>query len=415
MMTTPNTSSGRLKILFLSSDKYPPFRPDVSVLFARELVARGHKIDMVLQSIDACNKDHTQEWSGCRVFVGASFDGSSKISRFIKHFKDVRHDLKTFGVCKKCEYDLIIIKDKFLAALIGELLSKLFNIKYLYWLSYPFPEADFYSVETKRARYPVLYKVRGWVRKQILYKRVIRKADHVFVQSDEMKKHICSMGFSGENMTPVPMGISVDEFDYDQNLLAKLYEKKKRVIVYLGALNKVRRIDFLINAYSEVVKSFPLSELYLVGGSENQNDVMELMVQVNELGLEKKVFFTGFLPRDKALTYLQKAHLCVSPLTPNPILALGTPTKLIEYMAMGKPVVCNDHPDQRLVIEESGGGMCVSYETISFANAMLDIMKNPQMAVKMGTNGRDYVLKHRNYRMISKMLEDKFIEIKNIV
>ncbi len=41
------------------------------------------------------------------------------------------------------------------------------------------------------------------------------------------------------------------------------------------------------------------------------------------------------------------------------ILRAASPTKLVEYMAMGKAVVANDHPEQKRVIEESGAGYCV--------------------------------------------------------
>jgi hypothetical protein len=38
----------------------------------------------------------------------------------------------------------------------------------------------------------------------------------------------------------------------------------------------------------------------------------------------------------------------------------ASPTKLVEYMALGKAVVANDHPDQRMVLEQSGAGICVT-------------------------------------------------------
>jgi hypothetical protein len=40
----------KLKFLFISSDKFPPFRPDVAVLFVKELSRRGHQIDFLLQA-----------------------------------------------------------------------------------------------------------------------------------------------------------------------------------------------------------------------------------------------------------------------------------------------------------------------------------------------------------------------------
>ena len=48
--------SKRLKLLFVSDDKFPPFRVDVSVLFKEKMIGRGHSIDWIMQSEGAFDK-----------------------------------------------------------------------------------------------------------------------------------------------------------------------------------------------------------------------------------------------------------------------------------------------------------------------------------------------------------------------
>jgi len=74
-------------------------------------------------------------------------------------------------------------------------------------------------------------------------------------------------------------------------------------------------------------------------------------------------------------------------------------------MAFGKPVVANDHPDQRKVIEDSGAGYCVAWDEDQFADAILKIINDPEGAEAMGQRGKRYVEKHRSYESIADALD----------
>jgi len=75
---------------------------------------------------------------------------------------------------------------------------------------------------------------------------------------------------------------------------------------------------------------------------------------------------------------------------------------------MGKPVVANDHPEQKLVISESGGGICVPYQEKEFANAIIYLLQNPTLAKTMGEKGRTYVEKKREYSKICDLVENQY-------
>ena len=79
-------------------------------------------------------------------------------------------------------------------------------------------------------------------------------------------------------------------------------------------------------------------------------------------------------------------------------------TKLIEYMALGKAVVANDHPEQRLVIAASGSGICTRYAEEPFADAIIRLLKHPNQAVEMGIKGKRYVAEHRIYSKIADLV-----------
>jgi len=312
---------------------------------------------------------------------------------------------------RKFSYDVVQVKDKFVSALVGIVAAKVGGAKFAYWLSYPFPEASVYEAQAGTARYKWFYLLRGYVFKILLYRVIMPASDHVFVQSDQMKRDVMAMGVAADKLTPVPMGVSLERFSTSgsESRTGKLWDG--RSLVYLGTLHKVRRIDFLIRVLAQVKRSIPDVKLFLVGGAEDPDDEQALRDEASELGVSDSVIFTGQLPQREALRYVEAAEVCLSPFFPTPILNSTSPTKLIEYMAMSKAVVANDHPEQRLVIKESGGGVCVPYEEGKFADAIVSLLRDPDLAREMGQRGRKYVAEKRTYSKLADLVEAKYLEI----
>lgn len=111
---------------------------------------------------------------------------------------------------------------------------------------------------------------------------------------------------------------------------------------------------------------------------------------------------------EKAGGYITEADPYVSPFYPVPILLSTSPTKIVEYMAMGKPVVANDHPEQKRMIEKSEGGTFVAYDKLEFADAIVRFLSDLVNAKTMARLGRVCVEKHRSYCVIAASLEEKY-------
>ena len=145
--------------------------------------------------------------------------------------------------------------------------------------------------------------------------------------------------------------------------------------------------------------------MYLVGRGEDAADEQLLHDEVARLGLGGSVVFVGQLPQAKALQYVQEADVCASPLYPSPVLRAASPTKLVEYMALAKPSVANDHPEQKRVLDASGGGYSVPYDEGAFAQAIVTLLEDPEAARSMGRRGREWAIANRNYQVIADAVE----------
>jgi glycosyltransferase involved in cell wall biosynthesis len=383
----------------------------VVILFAEKLTEKGHKIDWLLQSDKACQKGFEKNWHGGKVWVGATNLGETKLSRLHKNILAIFHDLKMFKILKQGEHNFIIVKDKFISSLFAICAAAVYQKKFIFWLSYPFPEASLYSAREGTARYPFFYLIRGKILGLILYRLVLPCAKHIFVQSEQMKKDICFHGIRPEKITPVPMGVKIEDIPFCG--YSKEEKENEKIIVYLGTLVRLRKIDFLVRVLAEVVKNGVNARLLFVGGGEDAEDEDIILSESKHLGLSERVEITGFLPRKKALELVTKADVCLSPYYPTPVLNSTSPTKLIEYMALGKAVVANDHPEQKLVLKESNAGLCVSWNERHFAKAIEQILGNPDEKKAMGERGRKYVEKKRTYDIIADIVENKLLKLKD--
>jgi glycosyltransferase involved in cell wall biosynthesis len=401
-----------LRLLVVSSDTYPPTRVDVSVLFAVELASRGHHIDWILQSEEPCARRYVSNWGGGQTWVGATDLGQSLFSRVRKHALGIANDLGIFPRLRHGHYDAIEVKDKFLAGVFAVIASRLYRVPLVYWLSYPYPEHYLTCARDGTARYPFLYLMRGVSFKWLLYRWLLPAAKHVFVQSEQMRQDISAEGIPLEKMTAIPMGVSAAMGAApDLSKERQVLPNGVPCLLYLGSLDKVRRMDFLIRTFSLVREAVPTARLYIVGKGVASSDETLLENEVARLGLNSSVVFVGQLPQTEALRYVQEADVCASPLYPTPILRGASPTKLVEYMAMAKAVVANDHPEQKRVLESSGGGFCVPYEEQAFADAVVRLLRDRDMARLMGERGRRWVLEHRVYRSLADEVESRYLTI----
>lgn len=413
-MTDREALDSKLSVLFVSADKYPPFRVDSAVLFGEEMTARGHTIDWVLQSEDHCDCAYVTQWQGNTIFVGKTDNGETRLRRLRKHLYWISHQFKIFKLLRSKDYDLLQVKNKFIIGLAAALGARLLRKRFMFWLSYPHAEEALYKVREGVARYPVFYLIKGHVLSFILYRLIMPMADHVFVQSEQMKQDVAERGIPEADMTSIPMGVSLREFEpYRQasDAVPPMMEAGKKSVVYIGTIERVRQMDFMVRVLAQVLQRDPDVMLYFVGDGQDAEDREVIQRAAVELGISDAIRITGFLPREEAMAYVRKADVCVSPFRPHPVLNSTSPTKLVEYMAMDKPVVANDHPEQRLVIGESGCGLCVPYEEKAFADAILELLADLDQAREMGIKGRRYVEQFRDYAKIAEFLEARYQQL----
>jgi len=291
------------------------------------------------------------------------------------------------------------------------LVARLYGVPFVYWLSFPFPEASLQEVRDGKARYPILYRVRAFILRVLLYQAILPGADLVFVQSEKMKEDLAKEGIDPNKMTPVPMGVDLRDMPDISEIDPCRARREGPLLAYLGTLSALRHLDMLVRVLALVRKSHPEAYLILVGDGDLPTDRSIIEDEAARCGLTEAVQITGFLPREEALRLVSSADVCLSPFYPSMVLASTSPTKLVEYMALGRPVVASEHPEQRLVVDASHCGICVRWDEEAFASAICEIVEDPKEAHSMGERGRAYVLSERTYAKIADHVESQYVNL----
>jgi glycosyltransferase involved in cell wall biosynthesis len=398
----------RLRILFMTADRFPPFRPAAKAIFAEELPRRGHSVDWLIQGDSPAAGAGARAFSGGTAYVAYNNGGVSRSRRALRHWQSFKNDLKIVALLRRERYSLIQVKDKYLGALIAIVAGRLFGVPVLHWLAYPHAEHDLYAAAQGFARYPLLYVVRARLQKWILYRIIMRSARHVFVQSEQMRCDVAREGVPSSKMTPVPSSVNLADLAADGPAPPLPKPSDERWLVYLGTLTREREVELLVRALRKVVDEFPNARLLLVGCGHMPGDETLLESEARRLGVVERLSITGWRPMREAWSYVRAADVCLSPYPPVPILRSTSPTKLIEYLAFAKPVVANDHPEQSLVIEQSGGGVICEWSEDGFARGILHLLRDPGAATRMGAAGKRFVEQHRTHTKMTDVVEQVY-------
>ncbi len=400
-----NAELAGLRMLYLVGGPGNAERVDVSDLFARRIAATGLQVDYVIFGLHETRAWQEIEWRGAKAWVVGRSKRGGVVGALVSKFYELFSDLRTFWKALVGHYDIIQIRDKFVVGVLCLIAAKLRGRVFIYWISYPFAECRIVDGKEGNSRFPRLSIMGGHTAMWLLYKIIMPFADHVFVQSEQMKSDIAEHGIEPSKMTPVPMAVAEELLDIAPS------DIEADTILYLGTLIRVRRLETLIESLQIVRQTRPNAQLIFVGEGDSPEDRQFLEARSTELGLDAAVKFTGMLPMTEAHGYVSRAAVCVSPFYPIPILLSTSPTKISEYMALSRPVVANAHPEQSLIIADSQAGICVEWSAENFAEAILQLLNDPDAAEEMGRRGREYVRANRTYAVVAPAVADMYREL----
>ena len=166
-----------------------------------------------------------------------------------------------------------------------------------------------------------------------------------------------------------------------------LRQKGKTIIGYVGVMGFQDGVDYLLRALHHLVYDLGRRDVFcvLIGGLGSAQPSLRRLA--TQLGLDDYVWFTGWVSDADLLRYIASADICVDPDPSNPFNDRSTMTKMLEYMAQGKPIVAFDLPEHRFTAQAAAMYARPSDE-LEFARAVAQLMDDPARRQAMGVFGR---------------------------
>ncbi|WP_333877289.1 glycosyltransferase [Methylobacter sp.] len=394
----------QLSLLQLVPEPLPTFRADVSVLFGKYLPRHGVQCHIV--GMPGMGEMNDQDFASVRRAHPAG-------GRWRQEFFYLLLCLRTLLGASKHTYDLIQVRDMVSIGLLALLIARLKGIPFVYWISYLMTEG---RIERSREAINAgagfrfrLVLLKGLIERAILYRIVLPGARHVFVQSEAMKELIAARGVQPEKLTAVPMGVDTETL-LPGSVVKQYLPDWEGVpfIAYLGTLERLRGLHVVVDALFMVRERYPQTRLLFVGDSPIREDAEELLAYADRIGLNDAVHVTGWLPTNQAWALLAGADVAISFFPRSEVLDTNSPTKLLEYLALGLPCVGNDNPDQAQVLSTSGVGWLTDSTAEALAQALCEIFADSEAACKRAALGPAYINATRSYRVLAAKVAEQY-------
>jgi glycosyltransferase involved in cell wall biosynthesis len=164
-----------------------------------------------------------------------------------------------------------------------------------------------------------------------------------------------------------------------------------KIIGFVGGFYPWHGLDLLLDAFLLIEDEFPSSKLLLVGDGP---DKRRLEDRVERSGVGHRVFFAGSIPHRDLPKWISSFHIGVMP-DSNPY---GSPMKIFEYMAMGKPVVVPDYAPLRDAVDDGIEGLIFSPKRVeALAKRMRVLLGDAGLYARMAEAARRRVVCRHNW------------------
>ena len=197
------------------------------------------------------------------------------------------------------------------------------------------------------------------------------------------RRIVSKYGVCAEKVHVVEVGV-----DRIEPLNVNKDSNERFVVMYSGVLGLGYDFDVVLETARILAKNEDVA-FSIRGVGELAS---KLRRQIRELNLRNVVLDINFLPKDKLSVLLGSADVFVLPMASASFVDEGLPTKVFEYQAYGKPIICVSSGEPARYVEATGSGLVVKpKDAYGFAEAVVRLYRDRKLAAELGWNGWRYV------------------------
>ena len=243
----------------------------------------------------------------------------------------------------------------------------------------------------------LLYKSQLWLERQ-----TYKHCAFAFVTNESYKQIAISRGGMQEDKVFVLR--SGPKLERLKITPAKSEIKRGRrfMVGYVGVIGQQEGIEYLIKAAKFIKEELHRDDIFwgVVGGGPH---LEALRKQSHEMGLDDILEFTGRVSDEVLLDYLNTADVCVNSDEYNAMNDKSTMNKILEYMALGKPIVQFDLTEGRFSAQEASL-YAEPNNAIDMADKIIQLLDNPAKRKEMSEYGRQRIVNELSWEHTSRAL-----------
>ena len=275
-------------------------------------------------------------------------------------------------------------------------LSRLYRAPIVYWMTDLWPEN---LVATGAPIKPFMYKIirrlENWVYKQ---GRIVSVNSPGFIENlkgkgvDPQKLHVVS-DWADENI--------FFPTKYDEELARQFGLSGKFNVIYGGNLGKVQGLEVVIEAAQKLQDLEDVQIVFIGDGTESE----KLKKRVSECTL-RNVVFVPRQPPEQIRRFFALADVLLVHLKREPIFEMQIPSKIIAYLACGRPILCAVHGVAAKIVQDANAGVsCPPEDVFTLSTQIRYLYEMPRSELeKMGQNGRQvYLSKYTRKIQVSRV------------
>lgn len=256
-----------------------------------------------------------------------------------------------------------------------------------------------------------------WANKIIDFqeKWVAKYVKTVTVPNKYLGEKMLQFGAKAENIYYLPHSIESERLDIRPNgfLIRERYGFGDTPIILLYT----RFIECDLRKIIDIARQIKVecdTKILVIGKGPN-NEESKLLELAKETELEDIfVFYIGWLPYRELANYIDASDVAIYPFDDIPINRFKAPTKILEIMSVGKPVVADAMGQLREYIVHSESGFLANpSDTREFSSYVIKLLRNKDLRERMGQKARERVLEHFNWNKNIEALEKIYAECGN--
>ena len=261
--------------------------------------------------------------------------------------------------------------------------------------------------------YTIVSKIADFIRMFWLFP-LLKKHDTIISTSKEYAYHSFVLRHFLDKTIILPIKIREDELRIKPKRPKIKLSKNDRTVLFIGRLHGYKGVEYLIEAFANVLEKINNAKLVIVGGGPLKNKLIDLS---KKLGIDNHVYFLGRINDAEKIWLLKNSDLLVLP-SINRGEAFGI--TMVEAMYFGKPVVSTriEGSGVTFVNKNNITGIVVEPKNVEqLSNAMIRLLCNDRLKNKLGRNARKRALKffikkrkEKYFQSIVEMVLKEFFE-----